>query len=86
VQQSGVPLSVTLDNEEGQTMQYDLQVKTGETELSRVDGIQLESGQRYSLQLPVLPDDDTAGADVIAYQSGDTTPYRTVHVGPASET
>lgn len=85
VQQPGVPLGVTLDNEEGQTMQYDVQVMAGENELSRVDGVQLDSGQRYSLQLPILAEDDVAGADVIVYQSGETTPYRTVHVGPASE-
>jgi uncharacterized membrane protein len=86
IQQSGVPLSVTLDNEEGQSMQYDLQVTVGGSEISRVDGVQLDSGKSFSLQLPVLADDDTAGADVIAYRSGESTPYRTVHVGPPPQT
>jgi uncharacterized membrane protein len=86
VQQSGLPLSVTLDNEEGQSMQYDLQVKAGDKELSRVDDVQLDSGKQYSWQLPVLADDDTAGADVIAYRTGDSTPYRLVHVAPPAQT
>jgi uncharacterized membrane protein len=84
VQAAGTPLTVSLDNEEGQPMQYDLQVTANGAELERVDGVQLDSGKQYSLQLPVLPADDTAGADVIAYRSGDSTPYRLVHVGPAS--
>jgi hypothetical protein len=85
VQQSGVPLSVTLDNEEGQPMRYDLEVDAGGTAVSRVEGVQLTSGAHYSMQLPVLADDDTAGADVIAYRAGETTPYRQVHVGPAAQ-
>lgn len=86
VQQPGVPLSVTLDNEEGQTMQYDLRVRVGGSDIGRVDDVQLDSGKRYTLQLPVLRDTDTAGADVIAYRSGDDTPYRMVHVGPPTQT
>jgi len=84
VQTAGAPLTVTLDNEEGQSMQYDLQVTANGAEIERVDGVQLDAGKHYSLQLPLLPADDTAGADVIAYRSGDATPYRLVHVGPPS--
>jgi uncharacterized protein DUF1616 len=84
VQPAGTPLTVTLDNEEGQSVEYDLQVTAHGAELEHVDGVQLDSGKQYSLQLPVLPSDDTAGADVIAYRSGDPSPYRLVHVGPAS--
>jgi uncharacterized membrane protein len=82
VQQSDTPLSVTLDNEEGKPMQYDLQVRVGGREVSRINRIAVDSGAQYSLTLPLLAVDGP-GADVIAYRSGDSQPYRVVHVSGA---
>lgn len=82
---NGVPApdqsaSVTLDNEEGHPMHYDLEINRAGTILSRVDNVSLESGAHYSLILPPLAADGS-GADVVAYVSGASEPYRRIHIG-----
>jgi uncharacterized membrane protein len=79
---AGQPLTVTLENQEGRPMQYDLEVNLAGTVVSRLDGVRVDPGRQYSFTLPALPAQG-AGADVLAYRSGDSQPYRRIHVGGA---
>ena len=80
VPQSDQPATVTLENEEGHQMHYDLEVRLAGDVLSRVDDVSLETGARYSLTIPSLPTDGP-GADVAAYLPGASEPYRRIHIG-----
>lgn len=70
--------SVVVENREGHPMQYRLDVTVGGASVAHWDGIAVNAGGRWSVDLPAQP----AGgeAEVALYRSGDEQPYRTLHV------
>jgi hypothetical protein len=83
-QHGAEPLTVTVDNQEGVPMVYDLEVVVDDEVVSRTEAIRLEPGTHYSMALPSLQPGDGL-ADVLAYRSGEPEIYRSVRVSAAPD-